>query len=140
MVTLSVAAKVTVPAPLLTVNAAIVLPAGVMVPVPTMVADKVVNVPPFDNVNPFKFSAVVPGLNAVVPKLRLLNQLPVVNVCTAVPLSVNDKLGALAAVPPVVPNTKVFTTAAVEVNPPVVPVQVKPVAVAMFNTIADAVV
>jgi hypothetical protein len=105
-----------------------------------MVAVKVVYVPPDDNVNPFKFNAVVPGLNAVVPKLNVLNQLAVVNVCTAVPLPVSDTLGAVVAEPPAVaPKLNVLVTAALAVNPPV-PVYVNPVAVAMLNTVCAAVV
>ena len=42
----------------------------------------------------------------------MLNQLPVVNVGTAVPDPVSDKLGALAIVPPVVPYTNVLVTTA----------------------------
>jgi len=101
------APNVIVPAVLLIVNAAsVVLVLLVRVPVPTMVGVTVVNVPPLDNVSPpAMLSAVVPGLKAVVPKLKFLNQLAVVNVCTAVPLPVKLKLGALVAVPPVVPNT-----------------------------------
>ena len=101
------APNVIVPAVLLIVNAAsVVLVLLVRVPVPTMVGVTVVNVPPLDNVKlPAMFSAVVPGLKAVDPKLKFLNQLAVVNVCTAVPLPVKLKLGALVAEPPVVPNT-----------------------------------
>jgi len=63
--------KVVVPEVLLIVNAAIVLPLGVIVPVPIIIAVNVVNVPPLLRVNPFKFSEVVPGLNAVVPKFKV---------------------------------------------------------------------
>jgi hypothetical protein len=98
-------AKVAVPV-VLTINAAIVLPAGVMVPVPTMVGVKAVNVPPDDNVrSPTMLNAVAGTAKAVVPKLKFLNQLAVVNVAIAVPLPVKLKLGALVAEPPVVPNT-----------------------------------
>ena len=100
----SAAPNVVVPDVLLIVNAAIVLLLLVIVPVPTMVGVRVVYVPPDDNVNPFKFNAVVPGLNAVVPKLNVLNQPPVANVCTAVPVPVNVKLGAFVVEPPVIPN------------------------------------
>jgi len=73
VVKLSAAANVVVPDVLLTVSAPnVVLVFGVIVPVPTIVAVNVVNVPPVDNVNEFKFNAVVPGLNAVVPKSSLL--------------------------------------------------------------------
>ena len=98
--------NVVVPDVLLIVNAAMVLVLLVIVPVPTMVAVRPVYVPPLDNVrSPTMLNAVVPGLKAVVPKSKVLNQLAVVNVCTAVPLPVNDRLGALVADPPVVPNT-----------------------------------
>ena len=141
VVTPNAAASVTVPAPLLTANAAIVLPAGVMVPVPRMVAVNPVNVPPDDNVNPFKFNAVVPGLNAVVPKLNVLNQLPVAKDITDVPVPVIVMFGALSDVPPAVlpKKTALATVAASVVNPPV-PVRVNPVAVAMLSTVVVAVV
>lgn len=69
----------------------------------------------------------------------MLNQLAVVNVATDAPV-VNVKFGALAEVPPVVPHVKVFVALiATTVNPPV-PVYVKPVSVAMLNTVVAAVV
>ena len=112
----SAPAKVAVPVVLI-ISAAMVLPLLVIVPVPTMVGVKAVNVPPLDNVKlPAMLNAVVPGLNAVVPKFRSSNQLPVVNVAIAVPLPVKLKLGALVAVPPVVPNTNVLVTDASLVN------------------------
>jgi len=97
-------------------------------------------VPVLDNVNPFKFSAVVPGLNEVVPKSNVLNQLAVVNVPTLAPV-VNVKFGALDVVPPaVLPKTNVLVLLiAATVNPPV-PVYVNPVAVAILNTVVAAVV
>ena len=101
---ISALAKVAVPV-VLTINAGSVLPLLVIVPVPTMVAVKLVNVPPVDNVSPFKFNAVAAIVNAVEPKSKVLNQLAVVNVCTAVPLPVNHKFGDIVADPPVVPNT-----------------------------------
>ncbi len=116
----SAPAKLAIPV-VFTVNNAIVLPFGVMVPVPRMVADKVVNVPPDDNVkSPAMFSAVVPGLNAVVPKLNVLNQLPVANDITDVPVPVIVMFGALADVPPAVlpKKTALETVAASVVNPP----------------------
>lgn len=100
----SALARVAVPA-VLTVNAGSVLPLVVMVPVPTMVGVKLVNVPPVDNVSPFKFNAVAAMVNAVEPKSNRLNQLAVVIVAIAVPLPVNHKFGDIAADPPVVPNT-----------------------------------
>jgi hypothetical protein len=123
---------------LIVIKANVVLPFDVIVPVPTIVGVKLVNVPPLDKVNPFKFNAVVPGLNAVVPKSSLLNQLAVVKVITDVPESVSVKFGAIAEVPPVVPKTTVLVTAAVVVKPPV-PVQVNPVAVANDSTVCAAV-
>ena len=117
----------------------VALPLPIIVPVPTNVGVIVVYVPVADNVKLFKFNAVVPGLNAVVPKSNLLNQLPVVNVNTAVPLPVNVTFGALVADPLVVPNTSVLVTEASVVNPPV-PVYVKLVTVAILSTICAAVV
>lgn len=53
---------------------------------------------------------------------------------------VNVKFGALVEVPPVVPHVKVFVALiATTVNPPV-PVYVKPVSMAMLNTVVAAVV
>ena len=52
------AANVTVPAPLLTVNAAMVLPLGVMVPVQTELILKEEKVPPDDSVKQFRFNLV----------------------------------------------------------------------------------
>lgn len=133
------AAKVTVPAPLFTVNAAIVLPLGVMVPVPTAFILKEVKVPPVDSVKPFKFNVVAAIANAVVPKFKMLNQLAVVMVAIAVPAPVKERFGAFVVVPPVVPNVNVLVIEASAENPPV-PVQVNPVAVAKFNTVVAAVV
>ena len=132
--------NVVVPEVLLIINPDNVLPLLVIVPVPNMVGVTAVNVPPLDNVKlPAMFNDVVPGLNAVEPKSRLSNQLPVVNVAIAVPLPVNVKLGAFVADPPVVPNTYVLVTDASDTNPPV-PVYVNPVAVAKLNTVCAAVV
>ena len=97
-------ARVAVPV-VLTISVGSVLPLLVMVPVPTMVGVRLVNVPPVDNVSPFKFNVVTGTTNAVVPKSKMLNQLAVVNVCIAVPLAVNHKFGDMVADPPVVPNT-----------------------------------
>ena len=114
------AANVVVYVGLLIINPTnVVLVFGVIVPVPTIVGVKLLNVPPLLNVKPLRFNEVVPGLNAVVPKFNVLNQLPLVNVCTAVPLPVNVKLGEISAVPPVVPNTYVLVISAAAVNPPV---------------------
>ena len=136
------AANVVVPEVLLIVNDTnVVLLLLVMVPVPNIVGVMVVYVPVADNVkSPAMFSAVVPGLNEVVPKFRLSNQLAVVNVATDAPV-VNVKLGALVTEPPAVApklNVLVLLISAT-VNPPV-PVRVNPVAVAMLNTVVAAVV
>ena len=139
VVQLTALATVVVPEVLLIVSGPIVFPLGVNVPVPTIVAVNAVNVPPLLSVNPFKFKVVVPSTNAVVPKLRVLNQLPVVRVMTAVPLPVNVTFGALVAEPPVVPNVNVLVIEASVVNPPV-PETVNPVAVAIDNTVVAAVV
>lgn len=62
-----------------------------------------------------------------------------VNVATDAPV-VNVKFGALAEVPPVVPQVNVLVALiATTVNPPV-PVYVKPVSMAMLNTVVAAVV
>lgn len=134
--------NVVVPETLLIVNAAIVRLLLVIVPVPTVFRLSDANVPPDDNVrSPAMFRVVAGRLKAVLPNDRLPNQLPVVSVTIEVPLSDNVKLGALVAVPPVVPNTHVLVMAAFVKNlPRLVPVQVKPVAIAIFNTVVAAVV
>jgi hypothetical protein len=134
-----VSASPNIVVPAVIVNAAIVLLLLVIVPVPTIVTLKLVNAPPLDNVNASKFNDVVPGSKAVVPKLNKPNQLPVVNVCTAVPLPVIVKLGEFADVPPVVPKVYVLVTDASALKLPR-PVTVKPVAVAILNTVVAAVV
>ena len=139
MVQFNAAAKVVVPV-LLISNPAIVFPFEVIVPVPTIVGLNAVYVPVLDNVRPFRFSAVVPGLNEVVPKFKVLNQPAVVIVAILAPV-VNVKLGAIVVVPPAVApklNDLVLLMAAT-VNPPV-PVQVNPVTVAILNTVVAAVV
>ena len=69
----------------------------------------------------------------------MLNQLAVVIVAIDAPV-VNVKFGALAEVPPVVPQVKVLVLLiAATVNPPE-PVYVKPVSVAILNTTVAAVV
>jgi len=132
------AAKVTVPAVLI-VSAAIVLPAGVIVPVLNIVADKAVYVPPVAKVKAFKFRVVVPGIQVLPVKSNRLNQLPVVMVGIDTP-DVIDKFGELVIDPPaVVPNVNVLVTDIAAVNPPV-PVQVNPVASAIDSTVVSAVV
>ena len=87
----------------------------------------------------FMFKVVAAMVEDVVPKSKRLNQLPVVSVGTEAP-DVNVRLGAFADVPPVVPQVNVLVTLiAATVNPPV-PVYVKPVSVAMLNTVVAAVV
>ena len=111
--------NVVVPAEEITNAANVLLPLLIIVPVPTIVAVKLLNVPPLDNVRLLRFKLVVPGLKTVEPKSSLLNQLPVVNVCTAVPLPVNVRLILLVIEPPVVPNVNVLVILAGAVNPPV---------------------
>lgn len=132
--------NVVVPDTLSIVSASMGLALLVIVPVPTMFKVSAVNVPPVDKVRlPSMFNVVAASANAVDPKLRLLNQLPVVRVTIATPVPVNDKLGALVLEPPVVPNTQVLVTEASVVNPPV-PVYVNPVAMAILKTVCAAVV
>jgi hypothetical protein len=78
-------------------------------------------------------------VNAVVPKLRFLNQLPVVIVGILEP-DVSDKLATLSTVPPVVPNVNVLVVDITLVNPPVVLVQVRFVTSAIDTTVIPAVV
>ena len=112
--------NVVVPDTLSMVNARIGLPLLRIVPVSTMFKVSDVNVPPVDNVIfPAMIKVVAARAKAVEPKLRLLNQLPVVSVMIATPAPVNVKLGAFVLVPPVVPNTHVLVTEASVVNPPV---------------------
>jgi hypothetical protein len=76
-----------------------------------------------DKVNPLRFNDVAATVKTVVPKLMLLNQLPVVNVCTAVP-EVNVRFNPLVAEPPTTPKSYVLATVASATIPPV-PVQEK---------------
>ena len=117
----NVSPTVVVPDVLAIINdASVVLPLLVIVPVPTIVGVNVVNVPLGDSVNPFKLNAVVPGLNTVLVKLNVLNQLPVAKVITDVPVPVTVMFGALADVPPaVLPKKTALATVAAVVNPPV---------------------
>ena len=110
---------VTVPV-LLTVNAAMVLPAVVTVPVPPMVAVSPVNVPPELNVRALRVRLVAGKVKAVVPKSILLKN-PVVPIdCTAVPDPVNVKLTKLVLVTPApVPKLNILVMSAAAVNPPV---------------------
>ena len=136
----SASLNVVVPDTLLILNARMVLPLLRIPPVSTIFKLNDVNVPLADNVIvPDIFNVVAARAKAVVPKLRLSNQLPDVSVIIATPAPVNDKLGAFVLEPPVVPNTHVLVTAALAVNPPV-PVYVKLVASAILNTVCAAVV
>jgi len=112
------------------------LPLGVIVPVPTSVNVNVYVLLTFeDNTNEHKFSdAATLKLEPV--KSSLLNQLAGVNVGTLPPCT--TKLGALDAVPPVVPNTNDLVTV-IEVSNPPVPVHVKFVAFVIFNTVSPTV-
>jgi len=121
-------------------RAAIVFPLPVSVPVSTIFKVTFVYEPLDDSVIVSTFIIVVDTLDEVVPKSRLLNQLPEPIVIPEAPLP-NVKFGALVAVPPaVLPqlNDLVLPIAAT-VNPPG-PVYVNPVRVAIFSTVEAAVV
>ena len=120
MVQLPASAKVVVPAPLLTTNAAIVLPVKVNVPVPTAVTPNAVYVPPVLNVNVFTFNvATAAGVVELPVKLNVLNHEPVVKVGILAP-EVNDRFGALAVLPStLLPKLNVLVTVIAEENPPV---------------------
>jgi hypothetical protein len=131
--------RVVVPVPL-AINPLIVLPFVVKVPLPTMSRDKLVYVPPVDNIRVLTFNEVPGSANAVVPKSNRLNQLPVVSVAMAVPDPVKVKFGALVVVPPaVLPTVNVLVISAAALNPPV-PVQENPVIVGINRFVAAAVV
>ena len=86
------------------VNAAIVLPLLVIVPVPTIFTVSTLYDPPADNIIELTLTVVAAGPLVLPVKFKVLNQLPVVSVGTAAPL-VNDRLGAVADVPgPALPN------------------------------------
>ena len=140
-VTLNAADNVTVPAPLLTANAAIGFALLVIVPVPAAVIDKLVYVPPAAQIKlPVTFTVDTAGVAVDPVKSKLLNQLPVVNVGIDAP-AVIDKLGAVVAEPPaVVPQVNDLVSVVISaVNPPV-PDQVKLVRSAILNTTVAAVV
>ena len=84
-----------VPSVTLMVSAAIVLPLLVILPSLNVVTVKPVYVPPLDNNKLLTFTLVAGIANAVVPKLSVLNQLLVVNVCIAIPDPVNVKFGSI---------------------------------------------
>ena len=137
VVTLNAADNVTVPAPLLTANAAIGFALLVIVPVPAAVIDKLVYVPPAAKIKlPVTFTVDTAGVAVDPVKSKLLNQLPVVIVGIEAPDCI-DKLGAVVIEPPAVdPQVKVLAIPTVisEINLPV-PVQVKLVrsAIAKFT-------
>jgi hypothetical protein len=102
------------------INATIVLALVVTVPVPRIDAVSPMYVPLDDNVkSPSIFSDVVPSVNDVVPKSRLLYQLPVVSVATLAP-EVKYKLGAVVVDPPDVLATEnvLVLVISATVNPP----------------------
>jgi len=140
VVQLNAAERVAVPAPLLIVNAAIVLPLLVIVPVPAAVIDKLVNVPPTAKVKLLVTITVDTAGVAVEPvKSKLLNQLPVVIVGIAAP-AVVAKFGAVVMEPPAVdPQVNVLVIEQFAVKPPV-PDQEKLVRSAKLNTVVAAVV
>lgn len=139
-----VAAKVNIPPklviPLLLIVklTSVVLPLDIIVPVLRIVTVNEVNVLVADNVKLLRFTEVTPIMAVMVPKLSRLNQLPVDIVGIAVPDPVKVKLGALDTVPPLVlPKANVLAIPIAEVKPPV-PVQEKPVGVAMERTVPPA--
>jgi len=137
---LNASLNVVVPDTLLIVNAAIVLPLLMILPVPTMFRVSDANVPPDDNVrSPTMFRVATGRAKAVVPKLRSLIKLVLVMVTIATPAPVSDTLAALVASPAVAPMLIVLVIEASVVNPPA-PVQVNPVAVAIDTTVVAATV
>ena len=140
VVTLNAADNVTVPAPLLTINPAIVFALLVIVPVPAAVIDKLVYVPPAAKIKlPVTFTVDTAGVAVEPVKSKLLNQLAVVNVGIAAP-AVIAKLGAVVIEPPAVdPHVSVLVTLMAVVKPPV-PDQIKLVRSAILNTTIAAVV
>ena len=89
------------------------------------------------NVNVLTNTVVAAGVDVLPVKFNVLNQLLVVIVGIPEPAFIN-RLGALVADPPVVPNTKVLATAMIELNPPA-PDTVKFVASAIDSTVVAAV-
>ena len=119
VLSVSAAPKVVVPVLLIVNLFNVVLPFGVIVPVPTIVAVNDENEPPLESDKLFKFKLVVPRVNTVVPKSSLLNQLPVVKVMIDVPEPVNVRFGEIVDEPPVVPKVKVLVIEASLTKPPV---------------------
>jgi hypothetical protein len=130
--------KVVVPVWLIVNAPNVVLPLPSTTPVALIEAVSALKLPPLLNVRLFKFNDVVATVNAVVPKLSLLNQLAVVNVITDVPEPVNDSGNELVAEPPVVPKVTVLVVEASVTKPPV-PVAEKPVTVPIDRTVVAAV-
>ena len=114
----------------MTTNADIVLPLGVILPLDRIVKDRLVNVPPLDNITELTFTVDTAGVQLLPVKSRIVNQLPVVIVGIAVPLFI-VKLGAFNVAPPVVPNANVRVMVEDATNPPVTNEQPKLVASAM---------
>ena len=81
------------------VNAAIVLPVLVNVPVLTKVALKLVYVPPVLNVKLVTFTVAADGVAELPVKFNVLKKLPDV-IAVPVEPNVSKRFGALAAVPP----------------------------------------
>ena len=134
-------ANVTVPV-VLRVNGPIVLPFGVIVPVPVPNIDNVntVYVPLDDNVKfPYTDKVVDGRAKEVVPKFIDLYLEVVVIVAIDAPVE-NVRFTALVSSIPSGPKVNVLVLLiSATVNPPV-PVQLKPVALDMFNTTVAAVV
>jgi len=124
----------------LIVNNAMVLPFGVIVPVPCATTGIAVYVPVLDNVKLPYIGQKLVGAKEVVPKFTELSTPVDVKVAILAPV-VNVRFTALAAVPvPLAPKVNVLATLiAFTVNPPV-PVQVNPVAVVILNTVVFTVV
>ena len=129
------AASIIVPTPLLTVNAAIVLPLGVIVPVPAAIIDRLVYVPPVAKIKLLAmFTVDTAGIHVLPVKSRLLIQLAVVIVGIDAP-DISERLIAVEVDPPaVVPTVNVLVTPIVLLKPPV-PVGLKLVRVAILNTV-----
>ena len=130
-VRLRLAFKVVVPPRQLTLTAAGVLPPWQsMVPELTIFKVKLLMLGPVA-LNELTFNVAVAKLVLGEPTAKLVNQLAVVTVINDEPV-LNDKLGALATLPPAVePNEKDLVTLQLVVNPPVPYVHVKLVAVAI---------
>jgi hypothetical protein len=76
----------------LTVNAAIVLPLLLIVPLPIMFTVRAVYVPLLSSARELTLTVVAAGVLGLPVKFKMLNQLPVIIVGIAAPL-VSDKLG-----------------------------------------------